>query len=113
MSPKQAIPPKAPSKTETPSPLDLAAESFYLSREAMRCTEATLIWYHKYVGALVEHLTGLGINDVMGITPDHLRVFLVQLQRRGLADRTIHHHASAAKAFSYTALTATDEIFSR
>ena len=99
MSPKQAIPLKVLPKTEAPSLLSLAAESFYLSREAMRCTPATLVWYRKYVGALVEHLAGLGVTDVKGITPDHVRAFLVQLQRRGLSDRTVHHHASASRTF--------------
>ncbi len=82
-----------------PSSLDIAAQSFFLSREAMRCTAATLIWYRKYVGALVAHLAAEGIADVEAITTDSLRGFLVHLQQRGLADTTIHHHASAARTF--------------
>ncbi len=83
------------------SPLQLAAQSFLLSREAMHCTEATLVWYKKYIGALVDYLTAHGVQDVKSIAPDHLRAFLVSLQRRGLADRTVHHHASAARAFCH------------
>jgi len=81
------------------SSLELAAHSFYLSREAMRCTEATLIWYRKYVGALITYLASQNIVEVEAITPDTLRAFLVHLQNRGLADTTIHHHASAARTF--------------
>ena len=81
------------------SSLELAADGFYLSREAMRCTEGTLIWYRKYVGALVDYLAGRDVQGVEGITADHLRAFLVQLQDRGLADTTVHHHASAARTF--------------
>jgi integrase/recombinase XerC len=81
------------------TPLAMAAQSFYLSREAMRCTPATLVWYHKYVSALIGYLTEQGLKDLASITSDYLRAFLVQLQNRGLADTTIHHHASAARTF--------------
>jgi site-specific recombinase XerC len=81
------------------SSLALVAESLYLSREAMRCTPATLIWYRKYVGALIEYLAERGVQNVDGMTTDHLRAFLVCLQNRCLADTTIHHHASAARTF--------------
>ena len=44
------------------------------------------------------YLAAEGITDVEAITADHLRGFWCTLER-GLADRTIHHHASAAGAF--------------
>jgi site-specific recombinase XerD len=65
----------------------------------MRCTSATLIWYRKYVDALVGYLSDLGVTTLASIQPDHLRSYLVDLQRRDLAARTVHHHASAARAF--------------
>lgn len=77
----------------------MAAESFYVSRAAMRCTAATLVWYRKYVGALINYLGAQDLADVDAITPDILRAYLVHLQQRGLADTTIHHHASAARTF--------------
>lgn len=103
MSTNRAIHLKVLERSERP--LDLAAQSFMLSREAMRCTEATLIWYRKYVGALVTYLTERGITAPEQVKPDTLRAYLVYLQGRGLADRTIHHHASAARAL-FTYLTA-------
>ena len=55
------------------------------------------MWYRKYVGALIDYLAAQDIAEVAAITPDILRAFLVHLQQRGLADTTIHHHASAAR----------------
>ena len=81
------------------SPLRLAAQSFYLSREAERCTPATLRWYKQYITALVDYLHAHKVTDVKDVTPDHLRAFLVFLQRRNLSDTSIHHHASAARTF--------------
>lgn len=77
--------------------LTIAADSFYLDREAARCTPATLKWYRKYVGALVEWLHRKNVNRVADVTPDLLRLYLVELQDRGLAATTVHHHASAAR----------------
>ena len=42
----------------TPSQLERAARAFYLDREAARRTPATLTWYRKCIGALVDWLTG-------------------------------------------------------
>lgn len=77
--------------------LTIAAESFYLDREAAHCTPATLKWYRKYVGALVYQLHLQGVELVADVTPDLLRAYLVELQGRGLAATTVHHHASAAR----------------
>jgi site-specific recombinase XerD len=75
------------------------AQSFYLDREAAGCTAATLHWYRRYVDALVTWLTAHDVTDLAEVQPDHLRTYLVELQARGLADRTRHHYASAARAF--------------
>jgi integrase/recombinase XerD len=75
------------------------AQAFYLDRQANGCTAATLVWYRKYVGALVAWLTAHNVTALDRVTPTHLRAFLVELQDRGLADRTRHHHASAARTF--------------
>jgi len=76
-----------------------AAQAFYLDRQANGCTAATLIWYRKYVGALVVWLTAHNITTLAAVKAAHLRAYLVDLQDRGLADRTRHHHASAARTF--------------
>ncbi len=80
-------------------PLQLAAESFFLDRQARRCSPDTLIWYRKYVGALVTWLNAHAITRPEDITPSHLRAFLVELHGKGLSPHSVHHHASAARAF--------------
>jgi site-specific recombinase XerD len=79
--------------------LQMAADSFYLDREANRLSPHTLAWYRAYVGALVAWCTARGIDDLAGLTADHLRTWLISVQGRDLAERTIHHHASAARTF--------------
>ena len=76
-----------------------AAEGFYLDRQANHCTAATLVFYRKYVGALLAWLGEHGITDPAAVTAAHIRAWLVELQGRKLADWTVHHHAAAARAF--------------
>jgi len=82
-----------------PSKLALAAQSFLLSREAMACTPAPLIWYRKYVKLLVDYLESAGIDNLEDITPDVLRRYILSLQARRLSPITVHHCASAARTF--------------
>lgn len=98
MPAKQATGLKVPSDT-TSSQLVRAVQTFYLDREAARCSAATLTWYRKYVGALLDWLTAHDVTQPQAITTELLRAYLVDLQGRDLAPRTIHHHASAARAF--------------
>jgi site-specific recombinase XerD len=79
--------------------LQQAANSFYLDRQAHRCSPHTLVWYHAYIDALLAWLDAHGITDLAAVTPDHLRTWLLELHDHNLADRTIHHHAAAARAF--------------
>jgi site-specific recombinase XerD len=81
------------------SELDLAVKSFLLDREAKRCTAATMVWYERYVGALADWLTQRKVTNLAAVSPSLLREYLVDLRERGLGDRTIHHHASASRAF--------------
>jgi site-specific recombinase XerD len=46
----------------------------------------------------VAWLTDHGITALDQVTAAHVRAYLVDLQDRGLADRTRHHHASAGFA---------------
>jgi len=87
------------STDQTTSQLERAVEAFLLDREAQNLTPATLIWYQRYVGALVTWLTAKNVTTLTGITPDLLRAYVVELQGRGLAAKTVHHHAAAAKIF--------------
>ncbi len=82
-----------------PSPLRLAVDAFLLSREAMRCTPKTLEAYRYALGNFLEYLSAQGVADPQGITPQHIRAFLVALQRRGLKDTTQHLHARCLKTW--------------
>jgi len=58
-----------------------------------------LEWYGKYLTALVRWLTDHDVTRLQGITTDLLRTYIVDVKATGLAPRTVHHHASAARAF--------------
>ncbi|MHB0858012.1 MAG: tyrosine-type recombinase/integrase [Anaerolineae bacterium] len=80
-------------------PLQAALEAFLLSREAMRCSPKTLEHYGYTLGAFARFLATGHIHAVQAITPQHIRAYLVDLQRRGLKDTTQHAHARGIKTF--------------
>lgn len=84
---------------QTTSQLQRAIEGFLLDREAQGCTPATLLWYRRYLAVLVSWLAEQQVNTMAGITATLLRSYIVDVQGRGLAPKTVHHHASAAKVF--------------
>ncbi len=87
-------------KSQAPStPLQDAVTSFYLDRQANGVSGYTLTWYRTYVGAVIEWLAAQTVTDPARVTPNHMRAWLIELKERELAERTIHHHASAARAF--------------
>ena len=75
------------------SGLDMSLDAFLLSREAMRCTLKTLEHYSYPLGSFLAYLQEQGVEDAGCITPQHVRAYLVSLQRRGLKDTTQHAHA--------------------
>jgi len=79
--------------------LQQAAEVFCLDREGTGCTRFTLIWYRDYVGRLVTWLVAHDVTTPAGITLAALRVYFADVQGRGLAAKTVNHHAAAAKTF--------------
>ena len=85
--------------TEQKTQLQRAADAFMLDKEVQGCTRLTLVWYQDYISRLVAWLTAQGITAAGGITLDLLRAYIVDVQGRGLAPKTIHHHAAAAKTF--------------
>jgi hypothetical protein len=81
MSHEQAIRLKVlPAKPR--SEIEMAAEGFYLDRDAQDCTAATMIWYRKYVGALVAWLAEQDIQELSQVTAGHLRHWVVELRDR-------------------------------
>jgi site-specific recombinase XerD len=85
--------------TEQKTPLQQTADTFLLDKELQGCTRLTLTWYRDYVSRLVAWLQAHGVTAPAGITLDLLRAYMVDVQGRGLAPKTIHHHATAAKIF--------------
>ena len=81
------------------NPLETARRSFLLDRQARRVTKSTLFWYSRYTDRLITFLTERQIDAPEKVTATHIREYLVNLEGRKLSDRTIHHHASAARAF--------------
>ncbi len=81
------------------SPLSASLDAFLLSREAMRCTPKTMTHYRYTVGGFVRFLQAEGVRDVAGITPGHIRAYLVAVERRGVKDTTMHAHARGVKTW--------------
>ena len=100
MTTEQTSSPKVPSQPVR-TELELAQLSFLPSREATRCSPATLTWYRKYLGEVVAYLSEEGVRELTDIQPNQLRLFLIRQKQRGLADQTVFHYASAARAFFY------------
>jgi len=81
------------------SPLDLSLSAFLLDREASRCTSKTLQRYRYTVGGFIEFLKSQGLKEMSRIDPQHIRLYLVSLQKRGLKDTTQHAHARGMRAW--------------
>jgi site-specific recombinase XerD len=74
-----------------------AYTDFFLSRQAMNCTPATMQFYRHTAGAFLAWIENQGITDPAQITPRHVRAYLAELIGRGLKDTTLHAHARAIK----------------
>ena len=79
--------------------LQAALDTFLLSRQAARCTPKTLEHYTYTLGKFASFLRDGGITTPEAITPNHIRQYLVSLQRSGLMDTTQHAHARGIKAW--------------
>jgi integrase/recombinase XerD len=79
--------------------LQAAFDAFMLSREAMRCTPATMAHYLYTLRHFVASLQAQDVHDPAGITSHLIRSYLVDLQRRGLKDTTQHANARAIKTW--------------
>lgn len=94
-------------ETPAPSGLETCLDMFLLHQEASRHTTRTIETYRESLTTFLEFLaerdpsTGSGrrITTPDSITADAIRRFLVHLERRGLADATVHRHARCIKTF--------------
>jgi site-specific recombinase XerD len=74
-----------------------AYTDFFLSRQAMNCTPATMQFYRHTAGAFLAWVEGQNVTDPAEITPRHVRAYLAELIGRGLKDTTLHAHARAIR----------------
>lgn len=81
------------------TPLYVNYQAFLLDREAARCTPKTLAHYKYTLGSFVTWLQERALESPQQITSNHIRSYLVGLQRRGLKDTTQHAHARGIKTW--------------
>jgi site-specific recombinase XerD len=99
---KTALPKR---RTLAPPDLELAFTDFILSRQAIQCSNSTLLFYHSTALVFLLWVQDAGITSPPLILPKHVRAYLAELTSKGLTDRTIHAHARAIKTllrFWYT-----------
>jgi site-specific recombinase XerD len=93
-----------PSKTKIRASWNLASVSlqdgytaFILSRQAMDCTRATMLFYQFTAGSFVLWLAPQGDTDPAEVTARHVRAYLSQLIAKGRKDTTLHAQARAIR----------------
>lgn len=74
-----------------------AYTDFILSRQAMRCSKATMEFYKYTAGRFVRSLEEKGITSPQEVQARHVREYLADLTSQGKTDSTIHDHARAIK----------------
>jgi site-specific recombinase XerD len=94
MSPQKQLNKKSPLASLT---LRDAYTDFVLSRQAMRCTHATLEFYKYTAGRFLEWLEQHGITSPRETLARHVREYLAELVGNGKSDNTIHDNARAIK----------------
>lgn len=62
--------------------INSVVKEFILSRRAKRCSKRTIGYYTYEIGTFVKFLLANGIDNVIDITPTHIREFLESLSRR-------------------------------
>jgi len=81
------------------TPLKASLDTFLLSRQAKRCTPATLHFYRHTLGPFIDWLRQFDLSEPGQITAHHIRAYLLHLQERGLKDTTQHACARSIKAW--------------
>ena len=81
------------------TPLRLAYASFMLDAEARRLTTKTLKYYREQLQPFLDHLHKRGAETPASVTAHLIRAYMVSLQKRGLADASMHAAARAIRAF--------------
>ena len=94
---KDPLPTRSSNPPESP-PIREAYEDFVLSRQAMRCSPATLIHYQYSAGQFVAWLERAGIRALEEVGPQHVRRWLAEISLRGAKDTTLHAKARGVRA---------------
>lgn len=79
--------------------LDAAFEFFLLDCEARAFTKHTLRFYTERLSLFIRWLRGEDVGTLSSLNANHIRSYLVHLQRRDLSSSYIHGHARAIKTF--------------
>ena len=79
--------------------LQLAFDSFLLDAEARRLKPATIRFYRQQIQPFIDSLSTQGVITPEGIKAQHIRRHMVAMQRKGLADASVHASARAIRAF--------------
>mgnify|MGYP001013037454 FL=1 len=76
-----------------------AYSNFILAREAMYCTPATITYYKKNLGKIIQWLLAHGIDCPEKISKDHIRTILNELKQNGASDSYAHIYARVFRTF--------------
>ncbi len=95
------ITPLALVETPAVSSLALAYNAFLLDGEARRLAPKTLHYYKQQLQPFLAYAEGSGATSPETLTANHIRTYLVSLQRRGLNDNSQHAAARAIRALCY------------
>lgn len=76
--------------------IDQAITMFMLDREQAGCAPTTLLWYRKHLTAFATYCQTQNLT-LQQLTGDDIRRWIIGLRERGLAPRTVHHHAAATR----------------
>jgi integrase/recombinase XerD len=74
-----------------------AYTDFFLSRQAMRCTQQTLKFYAYTAGKFIQWLQGQSVSTPAEIDARRVRAYLAKLIDEGKSSTTIHGHARAVR----------------
>jgi len=76
-----------------------AYSNFILAREAMYCTPATITYYKKNLGKIIQWLLAHGIDCPEKISKEHIRTILNELKQNGASDSYAHIYARVFRTF--------------
>ncbi|MBX3053833.1 MAG: tyrosine-type recombinase/integrase [Caldilineaceae bacterium] len=79
--------------------LQQSFDIFLLDAESRSLTQSTITYYRQRVGRFLDWCETQNITFINELNTNHLRSYLVYLQRKGLASQSQHTAASAIRAF--------------